>query len=118
MAEGDYTTERLQGVAAIERSRAGELAGKMTYARERVDDEVRRLMNYWRRCLVVEGEIGEVSRSSAIHPNSVIGSIASWYARSDMPVLFAGTAQGAGRLIAGVLKRWEERLAAEGSAGK
>ena len=59
-----------------------------------------------------EGDVTELYRTSGMHPHALIGSIASLYARWDVPVLFIGNAAGAGRLIAGILKRWEERLTA------
>jgi ERCC4-type nuclease len=111
MSEADYTTPKLQGIAVIERKSISDFASSITHDRERFDDELRRLLVYRWRCIVIEGEIGEVWRSSAVHPHSVIGSVASFFARSDCPCLFAGTPAGAGRLIAGILKRWEERLA-------
>jgi hypothetical protein len=60
----------------------------------------------------------EVYRVSAAHPHSVLGSIASFFARSDCPCLFAVNAHGAGRLISGILRRWEERVAAEAGAAR
>jgi hypothetical protein len=39
-------------------------------------------------------------------------------ARWDCPVLFAVNPVSAGRLMAGLLKRWEERLAGEGGTSR
>jgi ERCC4-type nuclease len=113
MSEGDYTTPALQGVAVIERKSVSDFASSITRDRERFDDEMRRLLAYRWKCIVVEGDLSEVYRTSATHPHSVLGSIASFFARSDCPVLFAVNPAGAGRLIAGILRRWEERLTAE-----
>lgn len=110
---GDYTTERLQGIAVIERKSVADFAGSITHGRERFDDEIRRLLAYRWRCIVVEGEIGEVWHAANVHPHSVLGSCASFMARSDCPVLFAGTRAAAARLAFGILRRWEERLQAE-----
>ncbi len=115
MSEGDYTTPLLQGIAAIERKSVSDFASSISHGRERLDDEVRRLLAYRWRAIVIEGEIGEVWRTSAVHPHSVLGSVASFFARSDLPCLFAGTRPAAARLICGILRRWEERLAAESS---
>jgi ERCC4-type nuclease len=111
---GDYTTVALQGIAVIERKSVADFASSITHERERFDDELRRLRGYRWRCIIVEGEIGEVWRAAAVHPHSVIGTCASFMARSDCPVLFAGTRAAAARLAFGILRRWEERLAAEG----
>jgi ERCC4-type nuclease len=113
METGDYTTPRLQGIAIIERKSISDFASSITRDRERFDDELRRMLAYRWRAIVVEGDLSEVYRASAAHPNSVLGSIASFFARSDCPVLFAVNPHGAGRLICGILRRWEERLAAE-----
>jgi ERCC4-type nuclease len=108
MAEADYTTPYLQGIAVIER-KGSDFASSLTHDRERFDDEIRRLLGYKWRCIIVENDLTAVYRETLATPNSILGSIASLYARWDCPVLFAGNAHGAGRLIAGVLRRWEER---------
>jgi ERCC4-type nuclease len=69
--------------------------------------------DYRWRAVVVEGSIDTVLREHAIHQNSVIGAIASFFAWRDVPVLFAGTRLAAARLTFGILRRWEERLRAE-----
>jgi ERCC4-type nuclease len=113
MSEGDYTTPMLQGIAVIERKSVSDFASTITAGRERFDDEVRRLCGYRWRAIIVEGDLSTVYRSSSAHPHSILGSIASFYARYDLPTLFAVNAAGAGRLMVGVLRRWQERLAAE-----
>jgi ERCC4-type nuclease len=116
LSEGDYTSEALQGVAAIERKSVSDFASSITRDRQRFDDEIRRMLGYRWRCIVIEGELSEVYRISAVHPHSVLGTIASFFARSDCPCLFAVNPVGAGRLIAGILRRWEERVACEKGA--
>jgi ERCC4-type nuclease len=114
MAEADYTTEALQGIGVIERKSISDFASSISHERERFDDEVRRLLGYRWRCIVVEGDLSAVYRCTSMHAHSILGSIASFYARYDLPTFFAVNPAGAGRLIAGVLRRWEERLQAEG----
>jgi ERCC4-type nuclease len=116
LAEGDYTTAALQGIAVLERKSISDFASSITHERERFDDEVRRLEGYRWKAIVVEGELSDVYAGRLVHPNSVLGSVASFFARSDLPCLFAVDATGAGRLIAGLLRRWEERLAGERDA--
>jgi ERCC4-type nuclease len=117
LAEADYTTPGLIRIARIERKSPADLASTLSHGRERFDREVQRLQPYRWKCVVVEGDLSEVYRTTAMHPHSILGSIASLYARWDVPVLFAVNPAGAGRLIAGLLRRWEERLAAEPNAG-
>jgi ERCC4-type nuclease len=113
MKEADYTTAALFEVARIERKSVSDFASTITWGRERFDREVQRLQALRWKAVVVEGEPHEIYRVSAVHPHSVIGTIASLLARWDCPTLFAVNPVGAGRLIAGLLRRWEERLGAE-----
>jgi DNA excision repair protein ERCC-4 len=112
MPEADFSTERLWGVGAIELKRE-DFAAAIGSDRERFDREIARLEPYRFRCIVVADEITNIYRKTAVHPHAILGSIASWYARHDVPVLFAGNDAGAARLICGILKRWEDRLASE-----
>lgn len=112
----DYTSEKLQGIAALERKSPEDFARSITHERERLEDEVRRLRGYRFKALVVEGNIDDVCRAARVHMHAVLGTVASFLARSDLPVLFAGSPAGCGRLIAGILKRWEERLEDERQA--
>ena len=116
MSEADYTSPRLQGIGVIERKSISDFASSISHERERFDDEVRRLTGYRWKAIVIEGDLSAVYRAGRLHPHSVLGSIASFFARADLPCLFAVNAAGAGRLIAGILKRWEERLEAEAGA--
>jgi ERCC4-type nuclease len=115
LAEGDYTSRLAQGIGVIERKSVSDFASSITHSRERFDDEIRRLRNYRWKAIVIEGDLSDVYRAGHVHPHSVLGSIASFFARADLPCLFAVNPSGAGRLIAGVLKRWEERLEFEAS---
>jgi ERCC4-type nuclease len=116
LAEGDYTGALSQGIGVIERKSASDFCGSLSRDRERFDDEIRRLQPYRWKLVIVESDITQIYRISAMHPHSIIGSIASLTARWDVPVIFAGNAAGCGRLIAGIIRRWEERIAAERSA--
>ena len=115
MSEGDYTSPACQGIGVIERKSVRDFASSIAQGRERLDDEVRRLRDYRWKCIVIEGEILDVPRMAMIHPHAVLGTVASFWARSDLPCLFAGNPAGAGRLMAGILRRWAERLAGEQS---
>ncbi len=114
MPEADYTTERLWGIGAVELKR-DDFAAAVGGDRERFDREVARLQPYRFKCIVVADDITGVYRRTAVHPHAILGSIASWYARHDVPVLFVGNDAGAARLICGILRRWEERTQTEDS---
>ncbi len=85
----------------------------MTWSRERFNREVQRLQPYRFKAIVVEDDLSWVYRCTLAHPNAIIGSIASFTARHDCPVLFAANTTGAGRLICGLLRRWGERVESE-----
>lgn len=112
--ESDYTTPALKTIAVIERKSICDFAATLSWGRERFDRQVQRLQAYRWKCVIVEADITAVYRGTAMHPNAIIGSIASLYARWDVPTLFIGNPAGAGRLIAGLLRRWEERVTEEG----
>jgi ERCC4-type nuclease len=114
LGEADYTTGALKGIAAIERKSGSDYASSMGCDRERVDREIQRLQSYRWKCIVVEDDLTRVYRKTLVHPHALLGSIASMFARYDVPTLFVGHPAGAGRLIAGLLRRWEERVAAQG----
>jgi len=115
MKEGDYSSPVLvDTLARIERKSICDFVSTLSWGRERFDREVQRLQPYRWKCVVVGGDITEAYRVSAMHPHAIIGSVASLFARWEIPVLFAGNPAGAGRLIAGLLRRWEERVAEEG----
>lgn len=114
LGEADYTTPALRTIAVIERKSPGDFASTLSWGRERFDREVQRLQRYRFKCVVVEGGLSEVYRGTAMHPHAIIGSIASLYARWDIPTLFVCNPAGAGRLIAGLLRRWQERLGVSG----
>jgi ERCC4-type nuclease len=115
LSEGDYTSPGLLAVARIERKSVGDFASTITRGRLRFDREIERLRAYRWKAIIVEGDLAEVALVSKVHPHSVIGSIASFFARGDVPTLLVGDEAGCGRLIAGLLRRWSERLAGEGT---
>jgi ERCC4-type nuclease len=106
---GDYSTPALLGIATIERKTPSDFCSTVTHGRERFDREVERMQAYEWKAVVVEGSFDDCLVDRAVHPSSLVGSVASLYARHDIPCFFAGNAARAGRLIAGLLRRWEER---------
>jgi ERCC4-type nuclease len=111
--EGDYTLPSLVGIAVVERKSAADFVSSITHGRERFDREIERLKPYKFKAIVVEDDLTWCYRCTLAHRNSILGTIASYTARHDTPVLFAGDIDGAGRLICGLLRRWNERIEAE-----
>lgn len=110
--EADYSTPSLLGIAAIELKR-DDFAAAVGAERERFDREIERLRPYRWKAIVVAEDLINVYRGTMVHPHAVIGSIASWYARHDVPTLFVSNDTTAARLICGLLRRWQERIEAE-----
>jgi ERCC4-type nuclease len=58
------------------------------------DREVERLRPIRFKAIVVEGDLSQVYRECNVHPHAVLGTIASFLARADLPVLFAVNPHG------------------------
>jgi len=125
--EGDYTTRALDGIAVVERKSESDFTSSLTWGRERFERELERLRTYRWKAIVIEGDLGRLierwqtdavhagrpKRGHGMHPYALVGSIASLLARWDCPALFVGSSVVSGRLIAGLLRRWQERLETE-----
>jgi ERCC4-type nuclease len=112
LGEGDYTTPNLLDLARIERKSASDLVGTLTHGRERFEREADRLRAFVFRCVVVEASAADVSRLGRIHPNALIGSLASLHSRWGLPTIFLESPAAVGRYLAGILRRLEEEHAA------
>jgi DNA excision repair protein ERCC-4 len=113
LGEGDYSTHLLRLIAVIERKSLPDFTSTLSWGRERFDREIQRLQSYRWRAVVIEGDISDACAGTRVHPNAVLGTVASLFARWDVPCLFAGNSYGSGRLIAGVLRRLEEKVSTE-----
>ena len=112
LSEADYTTHSLLDIGRIERKSATDFLSTISWGRERFERELTRLAAFRFKCCVVEADLGEVMRAGRVHPHAVLGTAASMCARWDVPVLFTLNPSAAGRLMAGILRRWEKRLEA------
>lgn len=111
IGEGDYTTKALWHIALIERKSGADLASTLTWGRERFDREVERLKRVKHRLVCVECDLGDFYSGkiqTQMHPHALVGSMASLYARHDIPVMFLRSPAIMGRFIAGVFRRLEE----------
>jgi hypothetical protein len=117
LPEADLTTELLWKTGAIEIKR-DDFGPAVGGDRPRVDRMIERLQSYRFKCIIVADDLTSVYRKTQVHVHAILGTVASWYARRDCPVLFAGNDAGAARLAAGILRRWEERLLAERNGGR
>jgi ERCC4-type nuclease len=116
LKEGDYSTPNLLQIARVERKTVSDFTSTLTWGRERFDRELVRLDAFRWKCLVVEGSLAECMHLKRMHPNAIVGSLASMFARHDVPCFFMTTPEMVGRFLAGTLRRWEERRSADGEA--
>lgn len=115
LAAGDYSTPRLVGRAGIERKSQGDFFTTYTHDRARGERQLDKLCSLERRLLLVEADFAD-TLSGPMHPHSVIGSVASFIARRQVPVIFVGIRNrlATAKLVVGILRRWEEELLAPG----
>ena len=110
ISEGDYSTPGLKEMVRLERKSASDFMQTLSRGRDRFDREVVRLKPFKYKAIIVEADLLQCYREGpGVHPHAVLGSLASWWARYDLPTFFAGNETGAGRLMAGILRRLEER---------
>jgi len=115
LTTGDYSVRGLESVVAIERKGLSDLLSCIGTDRERFEREVKRLMAYPVRGLVIEStwaELGAGEWRSRIKPASVIGSLLGW-STIGLPVVMATDHTTAGRYVAKMLylsarRRWRE----------
>jgi ERCC4-type nuclease len=96
LATGDYSVAGLELDFAVERKSISDLVGCcMGENRERFERELHRLRGFrFKRLLVVgsRGEIEAMHYNSRISPKAVLGSLAAWEVRHDIPIIFSPTA--------------------------
>jgi ERCC4-type nuclease len=91
----DYSVLGPEHSFAVKRKSLEDLANSCCGPnRERFERELHRMRSYpFRRLLVVgsEDDIRQAKYHSNINPQSIIGSLATWKIRFDLPVVFAPT---------------------------
>lgn len=115
---GDYAIKGLEHIACVERKSLQDLVGSLTAGRERFDREMQRILAYPSRLVIVEGSLSNIvlkQYRANVEPNSIVGSILGYMAKG-IPILFAGTHEDCGRMVARFLfivarRRWEEAQA-------
>lgn len=113
---GDYTVKGLEKEISIERKSLDDLLGCVGQSRERFDREIKRMLGYPCRAVIVEAHWQEIMLGNwraRVTPNAVMGSVLGWIAHG-VPVIFAGNASEAalyaGRLMFIAARRRFEEL--------
>jgi len=92
---GDYGIAGLENVFSVERKSIDDLVGCCVNSnRERFEHELHRLRGYRFKRLLIIGTRAQVERGdyrSKISPASVLGTLAAFEIRYDIPVVFAPT---------------------------
>ena len=110
---GDYSISGMENVFAIERKSIPDLVSCCAGSnRERLEHELHRLRGYRFKRLLIIGTQEQIERGdyrSQIKPASVMGSLAAWEIRFDIPVVWAPTPENA----AAIVEKWAWYFARE-----
>jgi len=125
LTTGDYSLKGLEMEVAVERKSLSDLIGCVGVERARFDREVKRLLAYPVRALVVEATWQDVEVGgwrSKVTPAAALGSMLGWIA-AGLPVVMAEDHQRAGRYVSRLLyisarRRWRELRALASLAGE
>src|SRR3990167_2768861 len=93
LVTGDYSLKGFESEVSIERKSLDDLCGVVGGSRERFEKEIKRLLAYPHRCLIIETSWEEIKQGhyrSQVNPESVFGSLIGWQAEG-IPVIMAGT---------------------------
>jgi ERCC4-type nuclease len=107
---GDYVSEPLLGLVAVERKSPQDFMSTITHDRDRWEAEVQRFRELERVCVVVEASLDECLASSGARWESVAGTIASLDVKHRCAVHFAGSRLLAAFFVASWLRRAEAEL--------
>ncbi len=105
LVTGDYSIKGLESEIAIERKSLPDLLGCIGNERERFEKEIKRLIAYPCRAIIVEAtwrEFGAGGWRSRVSPTSAMGSVLGWMALG-IPFVFAGGASEASQAAARIM---------------
>ena len=105
LVTGDYTINGLKDLIAIERKSLPDLIGCVGTNRKRFEKEIKRLLAYPCRAVIVEASWDDLEAGewrAQVRPSSVIGSALSWISRG-VPIVLAGDRERADKLAARLL---------------
>lgn len=106
----DYTISGLEELISVERKALNDLALSFGKSRDRFMRMVAK-MNSKHKFLLIEGSLANVYRGeyrSAIHPNSVVGTINSLCVKENVQTLFYSNAQFAALALEDLFKKFYE----------
>lgn len=115
LTTGDYSLVHLTKEVSIERKSLPDLLGAVGTERKRFDAEMKRLLAYPSRLLVIEASQKDLEAGewrSKLLPAHVIGALAGWQ-EMGIPISLAGDRAGASKVVfnhlrLAALRRWGE----------
>lgn len=110
---GDYSIKGHEADICVERKELSDFIACCSFERSRFKREMERMKSFRSRCVVIEGNFREIAMhhyQSQIEPQAVIGSIASWTQRYQLPFILAGDRVSAVRFTLAFLKNFEKQL--------
>lgn len=102
---GDYSLQGAEDQFAVERKSIEDVVSSLSTGRDRFEHELLRLRSMrWKRLLIVGShlEVEQHRYRSQMTPAAVLGSLAAFEARFDIPVVWQPDSEAAARLVA----RW------------
>lgn len=113
LSSGDYSIKGFEDFIAIERKTLPDFIACCGRERERFKRELSRLRGYWVKAVVIEGSMEQIIANdyrSKINPASVIGAVASWTVRYNIPFIFAGNTDHAQRFALCVMRNFHRQV--------
>lgn len=104
---GDYTLDGFKSLITVERKSESDFLASITWERERFFEELKRMLAYPYRALVIESSYGRLAKGayrSKAKPAAVLATVASIVTRG-IPVLFAENHEQASLFVLDFLKQ-------------
>ena len=114
LATADYSLKGLTELIAVEKKETGDLISSISTDRERFVRELQRLRAYRVRAIVALYSLQDILEHryrSNMTPESVIGSLASFQVRYELPIVFCGDAEGASRYTLAMFRNFYRQCA-------
>jgi DNA excision repair protein ERCC-4 len=114
LATGDYSIKGIQELCTVERKSLSDCLCSISADRERFLKELQRLRAYRCRALVIEANMRDILEHkyrSNMAPEAVIGSLAAFQIRYELPIVFCGDATGAARYTLAILRNFYRNCA-------
>lgn len=108
---GDYSLSGLESLVAVERKSLADLVACCGPERDRFKRELQRLRAYRCRAVIVEAELADVvghRYRAQTAPTAIMGSVASWQSRYEVPFNFAG--QHGGLFVEAIFRNFLNQL--------